>query len=449
MRSPPHVIFILTDTLRHDYAEKLRKTLSREGFVEHEYAVTPSPWTVPAHASIFTGEYPIIHGVHETKTRKGFDVKFKRRNLLIDELARLGYTSHLISANAFIRPELGFNEFDRFWDIYPKRPISLLSKEEESYLESILGISGHRNTLLVKKLLSEGKFRLLMKLPLHYPLNRLHAIYKSKLQNWPINKGSKKAVKILEHLQFKKPQFIFMNLMEVHLPLFSGKQIPFVENFKNNELDTAVLSKWRSSYYRASEYLAGNIERMLEVLKEKGVFESSLIIVCSDHGELIGEHGKVQHGTFLYDELLRVPLFIRYPTGHDRFPLPPSDEPLSLTVLPSLILSVATNRKEPGTTFQRAVFSESYGVHVEVNTSTLSREELKTYLNFEKYRIAVYYRNFKGIFNVTDWKFESVSSNDSETEVDGEVVKILKNEIVRFLKTATIAKFPKPRLNDL
>ncbi len=57
------------------------------------------------------------------------------------------------------------------------------------------------------------------------------------------------------------------------------------------------------------------VGRLVAFLKSRGLYERSLIIVLSDHGEGLGDHGELEHGVFLYDETTRVPLVVRMPGG--------------------------------------------------------------------------------------------------------------------------------------
>lgn len=66
----PHVIFVVLDTLRKDYGKIFEDSLSNFGFVSYENAITPAPWTLPAHASIFSGLYPAIHRAYETREKR-------------------------------------------------------------------------------------------------------------------------------------------------------------------------------------------------------------------------------------------------------------------------------------------------------------------------------------------------------------------------------------------
>ncbi|MEE9294119.1 MAG: sulfatase-like hydrolase/transferase, partial [Phycisphaerae bacterium] len=74
---------------------------------------------------------------------------------------------------------------------------------------------------------------------------------------------------------------------------------------------------------------------LLEALKLRGMYDNSLIIVTSDHGEAFGEHGWVGHGQLLYEMLVHVPLVIRYPHAAVRGV---EDRAISLTALGGLIL---------------------------------------------------------------------------------------------------------------
>ncbi|AIF70357.1 hypothetical protein PAP_09915 [Palaeococcus pacificus DY20341] len=184
----------------------------------------------------------------------------------------------------------------------------------------------------------------------------------------------------------------------------------------------------------------------MNILKRKGVFEDSLVVVVSDHGELIGERGKTLHGTFLYDELLRVPLMIKYPSSWD-VEIEKREGYVSLTSLASFLIGLLEGQvHSDGELYSETVFAESYGVSNPIDPSLLSEAEKIRYSELNRYRIAVYHRGFKGIFNVTEWNFENIISYDPTIEVTEDIVKHMKKEIVKFLKTTTITKIPKIKL---
>jgi arylsulfatase A-like enzyme len=60
-------------------------------------------------------------------------------------------------------------------------------------------------------------------------------------------------------------------------------------------------------------YLDFMLNEVFELLRERGIFDDTLLIITADHGENIGDHGLMAHQYCLYDTLIRVPLIIRYP----------------------------------------------------------------------------------------------------------------------------------------
>jgi Arylsulfatase A and related enzymes len=63
------------------------------------------------------------------------------------------------------------------------------------------------------------------------------------------------------------------------------------------------------------EYLDEQIGKLISTLKKAGKYDNTMIIITSDHGQAINEHGYMLHSTYLYDELVRIPLIIKYPNG--------------------------------------------------------------------------------------------------------------------------------------
>ncbi|AIF70358.1 hypothetical protein PAP_09920 [Palaeococcus pacificus DY20341] len=244
----PHIVFIVLDTLRDDYGNIIRESLSELGFISYNKVITPSPWTLPAHASIFSGLYPLLHGAHETKDRKNFQVKFNGPNSLLSYLIEQEYETYLLSANMFVRPEFGFSQFEKFWDIYPSQPSSILTKKERNIVFKTWVECNSSKLRLIKRLAGSGRYKLLLKLPFNFLWIRIQHYYRRYFRKWPIEKGSKKAVNILRGLNFKEPTFVFLNLMEVHHPLFLNPPISFYLNFKEKGIDEKLLNLWRQKY---------------------------------------------------------------------------------------------------------------------------------------------------------------------------------------------------------
>ena len=80
------------------------------------------------------------------------------------------------------------------------------------------------------------------------------------------------------------------------------------------------------------------IGELIGLLKETGVYDNSLILITSDHGESFGEHGLMIHSPAIYEELVAIPLIVKYPKGHRKGERVAS--PISLVDIVPEILSV-------------------------------------------------------------------------------------------------------------
>lgn len=110
-----NIALIVLDTLRADHAQGLDKLLDL-GFVKYEDVYATAPWTLPSHASMFTGMYPSEHGIHETREyyppeiAKVARLRMAKLNRgILGELRGEGYSTYILSANIFISSNFGFN----------------------------------------------------------------------------------------------------------------------------------------------------------------------------------------------------------------------------------------------------------------------------------------------------------------------------------------------------
>jgi arylsulfatase A-like enzyme/tetratricopeptide (TPR) repeat protein len=100
--------------------------------------------------------------------------------------------------------------------------------------------------------------------------------------------------------QGAQPFFLFLHLYDPHTPY---------------EPPEPYFSKYPDHYDGEIAYSDAIVGRLIEDLKRKGVYDKSLIILLSDHGEGLNEHGEEEHGMFLYREALQVPLLVKLPNS--------------------------------------------------------------------------------------------------------------------------------------
>jgi arylsulfatase A-like enzyme len=83
--------------------------------------------------------------------------------------------------------------------------------------------------------------------------------------------------------------------------------------FPNAELTDSTLRKSMAYYYASITQIDYEVGRMIKILKDKGIYDNTIIIYTSDHGEHLGYHHQILKGGNLYESIMKVPLIIKYP----------------------------------------------------------------------------------------------------------------------------------------
>jgi choline-sulfatase len=96
-----------------------------------------------------------------------------------------------------------------------------------------------------------------------------------------------------------RPFFLFLHMYEPHTPYTPPE--PFAARYRASPYDGEIAE---------ADAVVGQI---LDELKERGLYDKSIIVLLSDHGEGLGDHGEAEHGIFLYREALQVPLLVKLP----------------------------------------------------------------------------------------------------------------------------------------
>ena len=151
--------------------------------------------------------------------------------------------------------------------------------------------------------------------------------------------------------------FIFLHTYQMHAPYKAPR--PHIEKInKNNKGNLLGVSKFihhKHEYYKplekekrqqlidlydasilyTDEALLGNI---IDYLKQKGLYENAAVVVLSDHGEEFYDHGSWEHGHTLYNELIKIPLVIKYPFNSQQRKNHAPDALVSITDIPGILL---------------------------------------------------------------------------------------------------------------
>jgi arylsulfatase A-like enzyme/Tfp pilus assembly protein PilF len=101
----------------------------------------------------------------------------------------------------------------------------------------------------------------------------------------------------------KRPVFLWVHLYDPHDPYDPPE--PYKTKYAANPYDGEIA------------YADANVGRLLDELHKRAIYNNSVIAVMADHGEAFGEHGEREHGIFLYDETIHVPLLLKLPAQRD------------------------------------------------------------------------------------------------------------------------------------
>ena len=346
--SGPSTILIVLDTVRADHLELYgyeRETMpglarfARESAVVAERAISNGPSSLPSHASLFTGLYPVRHGAHKpflndpNPPEYGYPLHASIPTLATI-LAKAGYWTIGISGNAGpLAPIFGLAQG---FDVYHALP----SPRRAFVALSPWGIEEIWNPWLEW---------ISLRLSAVFPFTR------DFLLGVPYKRASEITDQAIEAIERAgdRPVFLFLNYMDAHSPYFPPAD--FVDRFpgRSSSLPTSSIDPTRRqsaidgdvqlsdeerSHYTALydaelSYLDSELDRLLRWLRQRPGWDELLVIITSDHGEALGDHGGLEHSNSLYDEITHVPLIVK-PGAHT-----PGAPPLG-SVLSGLIESV-------------------------------------------------------------------------------------------------------------
>lgn len=330
----PNIVVIVIDTLRADHLSSYgygRSTsptidsLAREG-VLFENAVSTSSWSLPSHASLVTGQPVHKHEADYVKPMSAFgdnENNFRNVPTIGEQLQQLGYRTAAFSANrTWFSHDLGFDRsfihFEDYFHSVPDACIRTLYGREFSRI--YLARSQHSKPKRILRWLG------------------LDALTDSDDEGVGNDGGSpgvrKRAPVVNRELldwigpQPHRPFFAFLNYFDVHQP-YSGPSSfnkPWIEDTAVNEYDDGI------------RYVDSSIAALMASLEKRGLLRNTLIVITSDHGESLGQHGLATHGAALYWESIHVPLILWWP-GHVPSGLRITD-PVSNAGIPATLMNM-------------------------------------------------------------------------------------------------------------
>ena len=347
----PDIIFIVLDTQRVDrlgcYGYKageetgnISPNLDRfaAGGVTFDQAISPAQWTIPSHASMFTGLYPTAHQLTQSNRTLGPD-----RPHLAEVLQKGGYQTVGFCNNPLVGVidnglKRGFQTFYNYGGAFPSMPEHStrmpwpVGRLLEAYTQFLRRISYPIQNFIAQ---SDLAFRI--------SLNAWLTPLWSKMANFKgQNERSVRDVSYFlderEKENDDRPLFLFLNLMETHLPFFPPRK--FVDQvapyMRTNQKARGIMRAWNREAYRWQAPLAEPLEELeyqvlndmydaevayqdaylaelFAALGQRAKAADTLTVIVSDHGDGLGEHGYFGHAFVAYQELVHVPLILHWP----------------------------------------------------------------------------------------------------------------------------------------
>jgi arylsulfatase A-like enzyme len=297
----PNILLLVLDTVRAwdiGWMGYWRPTTPRLGEwvrrgVVFDRMLSTSPWTVPSHATMFTGLLPGEFTASWTTRLDG------ARTTVGEVLRERGYaTAGFVGNYRYAGSASGLDRgFDRYVD-YPVNLEQVLRSGQISV--RALSLPGVAEWMGSRRLIHGGAY------------------------------GEKVNQDFLEWVGTRRdrPFFAFLNYFDAHAPYLPPA--PWDSLFLRGQDRERATGYWsrigqlygfpyfpqpyleetKDAYNGSIAYLDFQIDSLLTVLGQRGLLENTVVIITSDHGEHFGEHGLIQHGSSLYLQLLHVPFAV-------------------------------------------------------------------------------------------------------------------------------------------
>jgi arylsulfatase A-like enzyme len=324
------VILIILDTVRAanmsfmGYARETTPELARLATrgVIFQQAYSTAPWTLPSHASFFTGRY-------KSQLNADWEIPLDRSEPTVAEIFRdhgyatAGFVANRLYASWDSGLDRGFVHYDD--GHITLKQVMLSTTFAQTNTGRMVGYDHSRGAIrqaLVGMDLRPGRLPVI-------DLKPADAV-SAEFRRWVSANDD-------------RPFFAFLNFFDAHGPYRS----PNDQRFSPKPTPTDL-------YDAAIFHIDSVLGTLVDYLEAKGTLSNTIVVVTSDHGEDFGEHGLVGHAKSLYRTELHVPLVVIAPGR-----APPQlriDRPVTLRDLPATMLDLAgiADKRLPGVTLRRS-----------------------------------------------------------------------------------------------
>jgi arylsulfatase A-like enzyme len=347
---PPNVLLVVWDTTRADRTSLHGHDVSTTPHMEERFrdglvfdrAVSPSFWTLPSHASLFTGLPSSAHGAHAG--RQWLDGAYVT---LAEHLGDNGFDTYAWSSNPNIHPSKNTHQGFKVFN-HPLGRSDWAPKVEE-WSRSLIRSDDFSTTSNPNRWQSVSHHK-------HGP------VANEAFFTWLDGRADA-----------QRPFFGFVNYMEAHayrLPTEASRRAVMPEEGRYQRalrtsqalkrMTEVMYGRWkgwsraeRQALYNVYDASVRDLDNWTEALfaglASRGMLDDTVVVLTSDHGEQLGEHGLWLHNFSLYEPLVNVPLAIRYPKAVQpgRVDFPVSGTSIFATVVDLTGVPAPAQRIEP------------------------------------------------------------------------------------------------------
>ncbi len=288
----PNILLIVVDSLRSDHLSCYGYERETTPFIDDisdesivfENAISPSGWTRATFSSIFSGTYP---------SKNGWGLHPGKFMTMMEILRAYGYKTFGITGNYYLKSLS--RKFDNFSFMTRRLITKMFSRREILGLlsfiikhKSVLNIErlgGFLKTKIAKKWLDQNYAGDPFFMFLHYTVH------------WPYDPPEPFFSSFLGEISRKEVKGVRRDVYDLIAEGISDREIEVLRSLYDGEVN----------------YIDSCLGQLIEHLKSLDIFDNTLLVITSDHGDLLGEHGLLHHHFALYEPLIKVPLILKFP----------------------------------------------------------------------------------------------------------------------------------------
>ena len=396
--------------------------IAKKGILFESVTAT-SPWTIPSHASMFTSLYPCQHKADWDTLRINHGIP-----TIFEIFSNIGYETVACSGNTIL-----FSPHNMFG-----KSTRLLNQIKRFHPNLSIFIDGFNPGKSNSKMISNHFINYIKKYNFSRPFLAYLNFYDLH-SKYPVREPFKS-----RFISSKEKQ-ILKSLRDIY-------RLHFKEMSHKIKITPEIISALRSFYCAKLNMIDDDIKRIFKVLKQKKVFSNTLLIITSDHGDILGDHKypSFHHQFSIYDSVLNIPLILHCPNffSHPKKIRVPLIQ--NIDILPTILEICGLSLKRfiknsPGRSLVKYIFKDNSAPPRKFAISTYkspekllirTKQKVKPYylrnlnaIRDKRYKL-IFYKNKYALYDLKQDKYE----RENIADVYPRKIIFLKNKFIELTK---------------